>query len=42
MFVYLGINKNAMIEYLSEPANRVGVFLIVGTMYLIYKMYKNK
>lgn len=31
-----------MIEYLSEPSNRVGMFLIVGMIYIMYKVYKNR
>ena len=31
-----------MIEYLSEPSNRVGMFLVIGMIYIMYKVYKNK
>ena len=30
-----------MQEYLVDPANRVGMFLMVGLVVLIYKVYKS-
>lgn len=30
-----------MLDYLVDPANRVGMFLIVGLVVLIYKVYKS-
>ncbi len=30
-----------MLKYFADPANRVGMFLIVGLVVLMYKVYKS-